>query len=136
MLQSLVRTTGSGNPGLVQTEALGFGIVSLENMLADNPTAYEKVNPLVFSDGPRCEGDLSAQEIEQAVTPTALDPMRQGGQPPSTATASSSLPSPVAADGGPGQGAPVWVWGAGAAVVVVLVGVVVFVVVRGRGGKG
>jgi hypothetical protein len=90
VLQSLVRNTGAGNPRMVQTDELGYGVVNLQNMLADDPTRYPDVNPLVVEEA-RFEDDLSAAEIAAATTPDALDPSRQGSQPTRADTSSGSV---------------------------------------------
>jgi len=120
LIQSLIRNTGGtgGDEATYDPEELyGYGLISVENLMAADPTGYEDVNPLIKKDG---------------TTQLALVPSYDEIFNPAAATEAPADPSddPSSEAPEPSDGIPVWVWALLAVVVgVVLVAVVVIVLV-------
>ena len=124
LLQVLVAHAIPGDP-----DKVGHGTVNLLGMIADEPTGYPDVNPLIEQEA-RFDGDLSAADIAGAFSP---DPFATA--PP--ATVSPSPDSSGTAGSGSTNGVPGWVWVVVAVVAVLLgAGVVVAVIVIARRGRG
>ena len=119
LVQSLIANATPGGP------ELGYGLVNLPAMVADDPTKYPDVNLLIVPDA-QFDGDISAADIAAATEPPFPIPT-----PPVTQTATSS-PSPTPTDLVPPEppgGVPGWVWAALAGVVLVVITVVILAAV-------
>ncbi|MEP6478987.1 MAG: S8 family serine peptidase [Rhodoglobus sp.] len=66
LIQTLIHNTGGGNPDLVHTDELGYGIASATEMLGVDPTQYPDTNPLLTDDN-----SPSIEESTPGATPTA-----------------------------------------------------------------
>lgn len=122
ILQSLIRNTGSEDHELVWVDRWGYGTVNVRHMLANDPTQYPDVNPLLAEEGSPSPAEVdAAREAVAPVSPTPSVVASQGA---------SDAPSDAAAevDGG---GAGLLVAGAGV-LVVVLAGVVTALVIARR----
>jgi len=124
LLQVLVAHAVPGDPAVV-----GHGTVNLVGMVADDPTGYPDVSPLIVPEA-KFREDLSAADIAGAFSP---DPFATAP----TATVSPSPDSSGSSGADVTAGVPGWVWVVVAVVVVLLgAGVVVAVVVVARRGRG
>ncbi|MCL2455443.1 MAG: S8 family peptidase [Micrococcales bacterium] len=120
LLQVLVAQATPGDPARV-----GHGTVNLLGMVADDPTRYPDVNPLIVADA-RFKEDLSAADIAAAFSPDPFDTA-----PPATVSPSpdSSASLPDSSGGMPG-----WVWVVVAAALVTGAVLTIIVILR-RGGR-
>jgi hypothetical protein len=117
MLQSLIRNTGGTpdhEPEFDPENFYGYGLVSLENLLATDPTKYDDVNPLILEVGDSF--DVLIPSYDEIFNPAPV-----------------ASEAPVATiDDDPATGIPVWIWLVlgGVLVVVAVVVVVIVTVVR------
>ena len=120
IIQSVIHNTSGDpdhDPALDPDELIGYGLISVTNLMATDPAKYDDVNPLI-------------QEVagsNDALIPTYDEIF--------AAEPEADAPAPDPSDDAPAQqGLPGWIWVllAGLAVVVVVVIIVVVLVVRKR----
>jgi hypothetical protein len=116
ILQSLILNTGVDDHELSYDPDgyFGYGIVSLQHMLREDPSQYPDVNPLISDDPsayPSYEQIFGGTAPEASATPGAAEPAAPGG-----------------------TGVPGWILIVGASILVLLVllAVVLFLVLRSR----
>ncbi|WP_223203767.1 S8 family peptidase [Cellulomonas soli] len=119
ILQSLIRNTGSEDHELGWVDLWGYGTVNVRHMLANDPTQYPDVNPLLSEDGSPSPADVDA--AREVVTPTPSVTATQGA---------SDAPSSPAVEADSGGGG-LLVAGVGV-LAVVLAGVVTALVIARR----
>ncbi len=76
LIQTMISNTGGndGVPTFDDTGALGWGIVSLTNMLAVDPTTYPDTNPLVVEGGSPTSDQIAADPVvDETATPVPDD---------------------------------------------------------------
>jgi subtilisin family serine protease len=109
IIQTLLRSTGTGKGQLVRNDSWGYGFVSVNTMLAADPTTYPDVNPLLRK-------DADAQPAYAAVV----------------GPATPAAPSPGAKSGTAGGLPVLLIVGAGLVALVVLAAIVLAVVLTRR----
>jgi hypothetical protein len=115
IVQSLIHNTGVDDHELNYDPNgyFGYGVVSLQHMLREDPTQYPDVNPLISEDAtayPTYE-QIFGVSPQASATPGAVEPASSGG-----------------------AGVPGWIFVVGASILVLLVllAIVLFIVLRGR----
>ena len=120
ILQSLIRNTGSEDHELGWVDLWGYGTVNVRHMLANDPTQYPDVNPLLSEDGWPSPAEVdAARETAPVPSPSATE----------SESAADAPSSPVAEAEGGGTG--LLVAGVGL-LAVVLAGVVTALVIARR----
>ena len=119
IIQSLISNTGAvaGEPqDYDANELIGYGLISVENMMTDDPAKYDDVNPLILKEAPSTR-DVLVPTYEE-IFPTETD------SPDPTASAEEPADSAT--------GLPSWIWivVGGFVVFVVIIAVVIVLVVR------
>jgi len=123
MIQSLISNTGDA-PGVPQAydpnELIGYGLVSVENLMADDPTKYDDVNPLILEVAP--DRGVFIPTYDEIFPPESADP-----GPSDNAGAPDEAETPSGISG--------WVWvviGSALALVLIAAGVAIVLLRKRR----
>ena len=91
ILQSLIRNTGSEDHELGWVDLWGYGTVNVRHMLANDPTQYPDVNPLLSEDGWPSPAEVdAARETAPVPSPSATESESAADAPSSPAAEADS----------------------------------------------
>ncbi|WP_448629200.1 S8 family peptidase [Cellulomonas soli] len=126
ILQSLIRNTGADDHDPVWAEGWGYGMVNVRHMLANDPTQYPDVNPLLTQDANALPTSAQVDAQIAALTAATSTPAPS----PSPTASATAIASEEGADSGLSAG--VLAAGAGALVVIGVVTVTALVLAGRR----